>query len=136
MAGSRKPAVTVVVAYLTSRLGMPVWREVPRTRPRTFVRVVRVEGVKSTPVTDNPMMVIECWAPNSVAAEGLSGRVADILEDAPSQWVDYVDEDGIKKRAWITGHHEVSGPKSFDDPSVADQSRWTFTVQLGIATHI
>lgn len=137
MAGNaRKPAVSVVVALLNAALPVPVMDEAPKTLPVSWVRVVRVGGVKRNLVTDSPMLTLECWGPNEVVAEELAMEVADILENAPGGYVPYMTGDGGTAEAWISGHNEIGGPASNKDPDYPNKGRWTLTVELGIATNV
>src|SRR5690349_20757949 len=111
MAGKRRPAVSVGIAYLKTHLTVPVVDEVPRSRPAEFVKVVRVGGTKRNIVTDCPMLTFECWAPDEIAAEELCIQVADLLEDSPGERVNYLTDAGTEQ-AFITHHSEVGGPAS------------------------
>lgn len=119
------PAVAVTVAYLGSRLEVPVAGKMPRTRPAAFVRVSRAGGVMSNLVTDAPLLVFECWATTGPAAEDLANLVRAHLKQAPSSFA---------AGAWIRWWREAGGPSEFPDPDVTDMERWQLSGTLGIAT--
>ncbi|MFB8281892.1 hypothetical protein [Nocardia colli] len=136
MAGNaRKPAVSVVIAYLAQSLGVPVSDRVPANRPESYVLVRRVGGVRINEVTDGPWILCECVAP--ATAEVLAMRVADLLEAAPGEYVTYLRDDMTTAQAWIASYVEVGAPAQNPDEDLQpDYDRWTLTAQLGISSHI
>lgn len=118
------PAVGVAVALLNEHLvSVRAGGKWPKSKPASFVRVSRVGGTKDTMVTDRPVLLFECWAPDSVHAEGLANSVRTIMFSNQFEFVD-----GYK----LTGWTEVSCVE-FDDPDVTTHSRWQVTGTLGIA---
>jgi hypothetical protein len=134
---SRKPAVSVAIAYLTDVLGVRVADERPRTIPPELVVVRRVGGVKRNEVLDAPWLMLECWAVDDQAAEDLCMRAADAMEAAPGSFIPYVDGQGRSQEAWISDHSEIGGPASNpDDDQNVDRGRWTTTVEWLISTNV
>lgn len=134
LGSKRHPATSVAVAYLTPYLSVPVMDRGPTNRPDSFVHITRVGGPKFNIATDGPMMTCECW--DLVSAEALAMQVMDLVENAPGQWVDYLDDDGGSHRAWITKYEEVGAPNQHDDPTIPNQDRWRLTFRWGIATNV
>ncbi|MFE7717488.1 hypothetical protein ACFU44_00375 [Nocardia rhizosphaerihabitans] len=130
----RHPAVLVAIAYLSPLLPVPVFDEVDAERPASFVRVTRVGGPRWNEVTDGPMLTFECFAPRS--AETLCVKVADLVEDMPGQFVEYIDDFGAPRSAWINSFAEVGGPSQLKEEPVPDSDRWLYTARVGIATNI
>ena len=98
-----------------------VGTRVPNPRPSRFVRIVRTGGPKGR-VTDRPLLVVECWAEDSVQAEADADRVHEALRMAPNfgpwagGWVsvweclsiaDYPDPDVKQSRFTVTGYLTV-----------------------------
>lgn len=138
---TRKPAVAVMVGYLAPalypiRVAGDTVADKQGNRPDRFVRVSRAGGTRSNAVTDNALMTFECWASDNMRAEALANRVLDLLENAPGQWVDYVDADDVQQRAWIGSYGLAAAPAENNHPDVSTQRRWTFTVSIGIATNV
>lgn len=110
----------LLVRALPDPLGVAVSTRVPNPRPDSFVRVSRVGGTRRDYVTDEPIVVVECWAADEVAASYL-GRTAHAHVFALAQ----TDVDGDYVRAV----REVGGLQSFPDP-LSKSPRYQFTVQL------
>ena len=134
LGSKRHPAISVVVAYLTPKLSVPVVNRAPVQRPDSFVRVTRVGGPKLNIATDGPMLTFECW--DVVSAEALAMQVLDLLENSPASLVEYQDDAGNPHRAWISSYTEVGAPTEHPDPSIPLSDRWVLTARLGIATNI
>ncbi|BDB58987.1 hypothetical protein RDE2_07810 [Rhodococcus sp. RDE2] len=118
------PALATVVKLLTPLLApVPVTTRMPKTRPPSIVRVDRAGGVMANKVTDRPVLIFECWAPDEPAAEQLADRVRALLKAHRFSSVD-----GVRLLGW-----EEAGCAHFDDPDVTTQSRWQITGTLGIA---
>lgn len=135
LVGSRRhPAISVVVALLSSKLTIPVFNTAPSQLPDSFVRITRVGGPKKNIVTDGPMLTFECWHP--VSAEELAMQVLDIVENSPGEFVNYQSDTGESRRAWISFYEEVGAPAQHPESDVQLVDRWVFTARLGIATNI
>lgn len=65
-----------LAAALTARgTTVPVVLAVPAMRPPRFVRLVRVGGSTSNPVTDRPRIIAECWDTSGLGAANLATLV-------------------------------------------------------------
>lgn len=110
----------LLVRALPSRVEAPTSTKPPKTHPPAFVVVTRVGGGKRDRVTDQPLVVVECWASDEEVAADL-GRRTRAHVDALAQ----TDVDGDYVRAV----REVGGLQRFDDP-LTSTPRYQFTVQL------
>lgn len=110
----------LLVRVLPSLVGVSVSTKVPHPRPDSFVRVKRVGGGRRDLVTDEPIVVVECWAADEVAASYL-GRTTHAHVYALAQ----TSHDGDYVRAV----REVGGLQSFPDP-LSKTPRYQFTVQM------
>ncbi|SNY84037.1 hypothetical protein SAMN04244553_3590 [Nocardia amikacinitolerans] len=91
--------------HLTTELAarnvlVPVVIAVPSTRPKRFVRLVRVGGSTSNLVTDRPRIVAECWDSIGAGAADLARIVRALIRaTAPGYigpvWVNKVIDLGI-----------------------------------------
>lgn len=96
-----------VVAFLSTKTNLRVSTSVDYARPESFVRVTRTGGVMSSEVDDQARVLIETWAPSSVAAASLalSLRHAMLqLFNTPAAG------------AYLTHMAEAGGPVSYPDP--------------------
>ncbi|WP_341258218.1 hypothetical protein [Gordonia malaquae] len=75
--------LAVVRAVLDQSMAVPVSTKVPSPRPSQFIRIVRVGGARDRSV-DHALIVVECWAPNSVTAEQDALAVDEILRMSPN----------------------------------------------------
>ncbi|ATL70782.1 hypothetical protein [Nocardia terpenica] len=80
------------------------------------------------------MLTFECWHP--ISAEALAMQVLDLLENAPGQFVDYLDDAGNPHRAWLSFYEEAGASTQHPDPEIPLTDRWILTARLGIATNI
>jgi hypothetical protein len=110
-------AVQLVCDHLRTRLAtIPVGSQVPTDRPATFVRIVRVGGVRRNLVTDEATLTIEAWAATEQAAHDLS--------QLARAYVHAMLGGGDVYR--VT---EFSGPALLPDP-LSDLPRYSFTVAI------
>ena len=65
-----------LVTYLRPLLGVHVSTKIPRTRPAEHVRVTRAGGSRLNLILERPLLIVECWAADSVAAFDLAARAA------------------------------------------------------------
>lgn len=98
-----------VIAALSS-LGVPVATRVPNPRPSEHVRVTRVGGDGVNLVQERPVVLIECWSSNSVAAHDLAARAYHLVDVA-----------------FCGPGTRPSSPVNFPDPAT-DASRYQFVV--------
>lgn len=101
--------------------GVQVGTKVPNPRPDRFLRIVRTGGRKGR-VIDRPLLVVECWAADSVQAETDASRVHEMFRLAPN----FGPWDG----GWVASWDCLS-IADFPDPDV-DQARFTVTGYLNI----
>lgn len=113
-------AVLVVVEYLRSKMpGTAVYSRVPDPRPREFVRVQRIGGLRDSLVTDRPRIDVECWSDSEEGAEALVSQVrAYTLAIA-----------GRRGDTTVYRVAEVSGPMWLPD-SASGQPRYAFAVEF------
>lgn len=105
----------LLVAELRARLDVPVVTRVPKERPSSFVRLVRVGGNRRNIITDRAMVTVECWGADIGTADDLCELTrAHIFALAP---------DVVRRVS------EVAGPQDFPDP-VSESPRYQFTVQI------
>lgn len=113
-------AVATVLDYLDATLptygvtGVTTHKNIPTTRPATFIRALRTGGPRHNLVVDAAQLTIECWASTDVAACDLAKTVRAIINAMPYNTACYrVDE--------------ASGPIDLPDPA-SNQSRYTWTI--------
>jgi hypothetical protein len=111
---------SLVVAYLKTHISEPVAASVPSPRPATFVKVERVGGPRRDRVTDEPMVVVQCWAPSKAEAANLGARVQAYV---------YALEQTSTPHGYVRAVREVAGLQSFPDP-VSGTPCYQFTAQL------
>lgn len=121
------PDVTqTVVNHLRARLAaagftLTVATEVPSPRPSPLVMVRRVGGVKRNIATDEPLVVVDCWADSPETAHDVAQYARGLINAMP--------RDGV---ALVRGVTEAGGPQFFPDP-VTDAPRYTQTFQIAMA---
>ena len=115
-------ATFVVVSHLTDALTVPVYSQVPSSRPASFVVVRRVGGVRRNEVTDEPMLTIECWAMKPEQA-------ADLAATARAH-VDAMAGETIEGTA-VYRVTDIAGPAFLPDPD-SDMPRYSFTVSAAM----
>ncbi|MCL2089846.1 MAG: hypothetical protein FWH11_01240 [Micrococcales bacterium] len=98
-----------VMGYLTSLLDVPSVRVVPRPRPDRFVRVLLTGTRRTSPVTADAQVTVECWAPTDAAACDLARQVYGHLcaLDLPDGTFVPPGEDG-----WVGGPYASADPDS------------------------
>lgn len=120
----RPPELTAaLVAYLGDRLtGVHVGTQVPNPAPEKFIRIGVGDGSRSTLVTVDPVVLFECWAPDSVSAEALVGDAWQAINDADGQFIGDV---------WV----QIAQPRipyGFPDPTYDTRNRWQFYCQMTV----
>lgn len=125
------PPIRVAIAVLNTvlvprREGLKIGSKYPTTDPAQFVRVDRVGGTMSNVVTDNPLMLFECWTRNDSApnAEALANDVLSSLAAARF---------GVYDDAFVRWWNPV-GCAPLNDPDKPMMSRWEVSGELGLAT--
>lgn len=71
-----------LVALLNAAIDVPVATRVPNPRPVAHVRVRRIGGTGRNLVQETPMVLVECWAADSVAAFDLAGDCYAVVDAA------------------------------------------------------
>ncbi|MFC9966336.1 hypothetical protein ACFVH4_19075 [Nocardia ignorata] len=94
-----------LVAWLAPKLAglgseAVVATKVPNPRPAEGVRVARVGGIQVNVVTDEPRLVLECYAATTIAAAALARMVRALLTTAAggvlsTAWCDRVRDLGM-----------------------------------------
>ncbi|WP_125458782.1 hypothetical protein [Rhodococcus sp. 1168] len=118
-----KPRSALAVAYAATMTlvppGVKVATRVPNPRPKKLVRISRIGGTRSNPVTDQAVLLFECWASSDIEAEELANHVVDSLPSIRGRWFD-----GSFIRHWRL----TFGP--VDHPDESNQARFQFQGEL------
>lgn len=109
-----------LIAHLEPLLEVPVSTRIRSTYP--FVLIKRVGGPRANLITDRPLVTVEAWAENSVAAEDLAAKARAHIGATEQTHVN---------GAWVRSVTEVVGLMDHLDP-VTETPRYTFTVQLDV----
>jgi hypothetical protein len=116
-------AVAVVADYLRSRLTArgitaPVGSRVPSPRPARFVRVERIGGPQSSPVTDRPRLDVHCWGADEGDAHDLMQVCRALLGAARGPY-----------GGTVLARPATGGPQYLPDRETG-QSRYAFTFDV------
>lgn len=116
-------AVAVVGDYLRARLvargiTAPVGSRVPSPRPARFVRIERIGGPQSSPVTDRPRLDIHCWGADEGDAHDLMQVCRAELGAARGKFGDTT-----------LARPETGGPMFLPDAE-SGQARFAFTLDI------
>ncbi len=118
-----KPRSSLAIAVAAVKSLVPsdvrVATKVPNPRPKKFVRISRIGGSRTNPVTDQATLLFECWAATDVDAEELANLVSDSLPSVIGHWFD-----GSFVRHWRL----TFGP--VDHPDESGQARFQFQGEL------
>lgn len=109
-----------LITYLDEHLDVPVSTTVASERPGEFVRVVRLGGNRRNLVTDNAVVVFECWASTTPAAADLASLTRAHVHALAGQHAGDL---------WVYAVREIGGPAYSPDPT-ADVPRYTFSAQI------
>lgn len=116
-------AEALTVAVLKAALpGVRVATRAPKDNVAEYVRLYRAGG-PGTQLVDAPMVIIECWAMDEVAAERLSARARSAMLAVEGRRIG---------NAAISNMHETGGPAYFDDPENVNYHRYQFVVQFTV----
>jgi len=66
----------VLIEWLSARLSIAAYADVPNERPRRFLTVERVGGGGESPVVDRPRVAVQCWAESRALAADLAMQVS------------------------------------------------------------
>lgn len=115
-------AAAVAIGYLRAELGLyaEVHKDIPDPRPAKFVTVRRGGGIRRSVVSDQPLLLVECWAETSEDAHDLAQMCRGLL---------YAMRGTVQGDLAVYRVDEVGGPADLPDP-LSNQSRYTFTVQV------
>lgn len=118
-----KPRSSLAIAVAAVQFLVPadvrVATKVPNPRPKKLVRISRIGGSRSNPVTDQATLLFECWSGSDIEAEELANLVSDSLPSIIGRWYD-----GSFVRHWRL----TFGPVDFPDES--NQARFQFQGEL------
>jgi hypothetical protein len=73
----------IVIKRLDDILPVPVFADVPKNRPSSFVTVERTGGGFSDLIIDRPVLAVQCWAKTRSDAANLALTVRDALLALP-----------------------------------------------------
>ena len=108
--------------YLDANLDVPVWGEVPTTRPATFVLVEDAGGAQSTAVTDRAQLLVGSWDTTNPKAERLASKVRALIRAAPGVTV---------QGEYCKGSDATNRPVYIPDPDAkVPRYRQTVTLQF------
>lgn len=120
-------AVDVVGGFLQTELAaygwsIPVRDRVPETRPTRLVVVRRVGGTVRNPVTDEPMLTVEAWAPTHQEAHDICAMARALIHSLPGT---------VQGTTPVYRITDVSGPQLLPDPLSA-HPRYSCTLQVAM----
>ena len=107
-----------LIVLLRPVLGVHVSTRIPNPRPDRHVKVTRAGGNRANLVQERPLLIIECWAPDSVAAFNLAADAWQVLDGAEDATVNGV----------TFGSMSLASPINQPDPDTTNP-RYTFTAQ-------
>jgi hypothetical protein len=115
----------ILVDVLAAELDVPVSLQVPRNRPAdapAFVLVRRLGGIRTTLVTDDPLVTVEAWAPDRTEAWSLVEQARAVVGSLAGS-----------DRGGVTFYRvsETSGPTNLPDPE-SEQPRYTVTLLIKV----
>ena len=102
-----------------SSLGVPVSVRIPNPRPTSHIRVTRSGGARRNVVQSDATVLVECWAPTSLAAFDLAASAWDALDD-----IQHSSVNGV----WV-GSISLTEPVNFPDPDTSSP-RYQFLATL------
>jgi len=108
------------ITVLRAATGVHVSTRVPSTRPDRHIKVTRAGGTRWNLITERPLLIVECWAPDSVAAFNLASQAWAALNAADGSVVN-----GI---ALALDDNSLSAPINQPDPDTTNP-RYQFTAQ-------
>lgn len=109
------------VAALTDATSESWSTRIPNPRPDLFGRVSRIGGVTTNLITEAPLLLVECWASDEVAAFDLAGRAWAVFNRLDR-------EGGYLGDAWVS-RCDPASPLSLYDSSTG-LPRFQFTVNM------
>ena len=109
-----------LIALLRAALGVHVSTRIPNPRPDRHVKVTRAGGNRANLVQERPLLIIECWGPDSVAAFDLAADAWSALDAANGTVVNGVPID--------LPRDSLASPINMPDPDTSSP-RYQFTAQ-------
>ena len=106
------------ITLLRPALGVHVSTRTPNPRPDRHVKVTRAGGNRANLIIERPLLIVECWGPDSVAAFDLAARAWQVLDGAEDSTVN-----GI-----TFGSMALASPLNMPDPATTNP-RYQFTAQ-------
>ena len=110
-----------LIALLRAVLGVHVSTRIPNPRPDRHVKVTRAGGNRANLVQERPLLIIECWGPDSVAAFDLAADAWSALDAANGTVVNGIALDFPT--------NSLASPISMPDPDTSSP-RYQFTCQV------
>ena len=111
----------VLIALLRAALpGVHVSTRIPAQRPSRHVKVTRAGGNRRNLVQERPLLIIECWGPDSVAAFDLAADAWSAIDAANGTVVNGVPID--------LPRDSLASPINMPDPDTSSP-RYQFTAQ-------
>lgn len=118
-----KSAVGAAIAILQPTNANPATKA-PKSYVTPFIRLSRAGGGMQNMITDGAALLVECYAPEGVAAENLANSARALFVDARGK---------TYGGAFIRWWEETSGPVDFPDPGT-EWSRYQFMGRLDVST--
>ena len=111
-----------LVALLSPAVGARVVTTIPNPHPGRVVRVGRIGGTRTGLVVEKPLVLIECWESDEVAAWSLLQDVYAALTGAVQTF--------ISPGVWLYSA-SLSGGVNYPDPA-STYSRYQLTAELWV----
>jgi hypothetical protein len=108
------------ITILRAATGVHVSTRIPATRPAKHIKVTRAGGNRANLVQERPLLIVECWAPDSVAAFQLAAEAWRALDGASGTVVAGVALDFPESA--------LASPINMPDPDTTSP-RYQFTAQ-------
>lgn len=108
---------SILVAYLSKYLDVPVAADVPEIRPDRFVSLERTGGSFDQIVVDHPTLAVQCWGLSRSDAKNLAYKVDSLVRMIP---------DEIHNIAYVSRNSLYNFP---DDKQARYQIVFDFTIQ-------
>jgi hypothetical protein len=124
-----KPALLGAVTILEEAFGeyALVSTKLPaRNRPDRFVRVSRIGGSQSDPVTDKARIMVECYGKDTATVENMANTARAAFRNAGA---------ARYSGMWIRWYGNEAGPVDMAHPDIVDYERWQFTAELWIKSN-
>ena len=118
-----------------SFVDVQVASQVPNPRPEQWVRVQRAGGTMRNRVVDEPLVIVEAWAPSAPRAYALAAAARVVITPVIAELEVAAVIHELSRQVTAAGHIgdvvEVGGLTNLPDPD-SRNPRVTFTVQFPI----